>query len=37
MKDLAQDVVGDVFGASKDGSVKVFIVVLPPALPLGDT
>ena len=36
MKDLAQDMAEDVLGAAKDGSVKVFIVVTPPTLPLGD-
>jgi len=35
VKDLAQDVAGDVFGAAKDGSAKVLIVkvfILPMAM-----
>ena len=30
MKDLAQDSAGDMLGAAKDWSVKVYIVVPPP-------
>jgi len=37
VKDLAQDVAEDVLGTAKDGSVKVFIMVSPPILPLGNT
>ena len=33
MKDLAQDLAEDVFGAAKDGSVEVLIAVPPPRCP----
>jgi len=37
VKDLAKDAAVGVLGAAKDGSVKVLIVVPPPALPLGNS